>query len=101
MVGDCASREYVACLAGLGAFLVWLNFRTGISRAQVGCLFVFFFLSLFYLFLTLPDLPCCLQTLVAVSDVYSPSRCAGFSMQWFLLLRNTGSRTPGLSSIWA
>ena len=56
----------MACLAGLGAFLVWLNFRTGISRAQVGYLSVFFFFKFILLIfysagssLLLADFSCC------------------------------------------
>ena len=58
------------------------------------CLFVF---NLVYFFLTLLDLPCCLQTLDAVNGGYSPTQGAGFSFQWLLVLRNTGSGAPGLS----
>ena len=36
--------------------------------------------------------------LVAVSGGYSLLRCAGFSLQWLLLLRSTGSRRVGFSS---
>ena len=42
-------------------------------------------------------------SLVAVSRGYSSLRCAGFSLQWLLLLQSrgsrlTGSRHPGFSS---
>ena len=37
-------------------------------------------------------------SLVAVSGGYSSLRCAGFSLQWLLLLRSTGSRRTGFSS---
>ena len=36
--------------------------------------------------------------LVAASGGYSSLRCAGFSLQWLLLLRTTGSRHVGSSS---
>ena len=36
--------------------------------------------------------------LVAVSRGYSSLQCAGFSLQWLLLLRSTGSRHMGFSS---
>ena len=36
-------------------------------------------------------------SLVAVSGDYSSLRCAGFSLQWLLLLRSTGSRHAGFS----
>ena len=34
-------------------------------------------------------------SLVAASGGYSSLRCAGFSLQWLLLLRSTGSRCVG------
>ena len=37
-------------------------------------------------------------SLVAASGVYSSLQCAGFSLQWFLLLQSPGSRHAGLSS---
>ena len=37
-------------------------------------------------------------SLVAASRGYSLLRCAGFSLQWLLLLRSTGSRRVGFSS---
>ena len=37
-------------------------------------------------------------SLVAVSRGYSSLRCAGFSLQWLLLLQSTGSRHAGFSS---
>ena len=37
-------------------------------------------------------------SLVAGSGGYSSLRCTGFSMQWLLLLRSTGSRRAGFSS---
>ena len=37
-------------------------------------------------------------SLVAASGGYSWLRCAGFSLQWFLLLRSMGSRYAGFSS---
>ena len=37
-------------------------------------------------------------SLVAVSRGYSLLRCAGFSLEWLLLLRSTGSRRTGFSS---
>ena len=36
-------------------------------------------------------------SLVAASGGYSLLRCAGFSLQWLLLLRSTGSRRTGFS----
>ena len=37
-------------------------------------------------------------SLVAASGGYSLLRCVGFSLQWLLLLRSTGSRCAGFSS---
>ena len=37
-------------------------------------------------------------SLVASSGGYSSLQCAGFSLQWLLLLRSTGSRHMGFSS---
>ena len=37
-------------------------------------------------------------SLVAVSGGYSSLQCAGFSLQWLLLLQSTGSRHTGFSS---
>ena len=37
-------------------------------------------------------------SLVAASRGYSPLRCAGFSLWWFLLLQSTGSMQAGFSS---
>ena len=37
-------------------------------------------------------------SLAAVSRGYSSLRCAGFSLQWLLLLQSTGSRLMGSSS---
>ena len=37
-------------------------------------------------------------SLVVVSGGYSSLQCAGFSLQWLLLLRSTGSRRAGFSS---
>ena len=37
-------------------------------------------------------------SLVVASRGYSSLRCVGFSLQWFLLLRSTGSRRAGFSN---
>ena len=37
-------------------------------------------------------------SLVAASGGYSSLWCAGFSLQWLLLLQSTGSRCAGISS---
>ena len=54
-------------------------------------LFIYFWLH--WIFVALRRL-----SLVAVSGGYSSLRCAGFSLQWLLLLRSTGSRCVGFSS---
>ena len=57
----------------------------------------FFNKFFFYLFLVVLGLRCCARglPLVAASGGYSSSPCAGFSLRWLLLLRNTGSRCMG------
>ena len=40
--------------------------------------------------------PLCRLSLVGASGEDSSLRCAGFSLQWLLLLQSTGSRAPGL-----
>ena len=40
----------------------------------------------------------CRLSLVSVSGGHSSLRCAGFSLQWLLLLRSMGSRHAGFSS---
>ena len=48
---------------------------------------VFIYFWLRWVFVAAPGL-----SLVAASGGYSSLRCAGFSLQWLLLLRSTGSR---------
>ena len=61
--------------------------------------------NLFYLFICLVDFGCVESSLLRVgfslveaSRGYSSSWCAGFSLQWLLLLQSTGSRHTGFSS---
>ena len=54
-------------------------------------LFIYFWLC--WVFVAL-----CGLSLAAVSGGYSSLRCAGFSLQWLLLLQSTGSRCAGFSS---
>ena len=54
-------------------------------------LFIYFWLS--WVFVAVRGL-----SLVPASGGYSSLRCAGFSLQWLLLLRSTGSRRAGFSS---
>ena len=60
-------------------------------------LFIFNINLFIHLFLAALGL-CCGLSLVAASGDYSSLRCAGFSLQWFLLLQSTGSRCAGFSS---
>ena len=55
------------------------------------CLFIYLWLR--WVFVALRGL-----SLVEASGGYSLLRCTGFSMQWLLLLRSTGSRRAGFSS---
>ena len=42
---------------------------------------------------------CCVRAFSSCGEWgYSSLRCVGFSLQWVLLLRNTGSRRKGFSS---
>ena len=60
---------------------------------------LFFFNFLFiYFWLRWVFVAACGLSLVAVSRGYSLLWCAGFSLQWLLLLRSTGSRFVGFSS---
>ena len=54
-----------------------------------------FFFKFIYLFIFLAAYR---LSLVAVSGGYSSFRCAGFSLQWLLLLWSVGSRHAGFSS---
>ena len=63
----------------------YLFFKTLIN------LFIYFWLH--WVFIAVHGL-----SLVAVSGDYSLSWCAGFSLQWLLLLQSTGSRHEGFSS---
>ena len=61
--------------------------------------FIYLFIYLFNLFLTVLGLRCCARaSLVASSGGYSLLRCAGFSLWWLLLLQSTGSRCTVFSS---
>ena len=61
--------------------------------------FSFFFVNLFIYFgLCWVFVAACGLSLVVSSGGYSSLRCAGFSLQWLLLLQSTGSRHVGFSS---
>ena len=74
---------------------------TGPPRRSQEKLVLLLFLNLFifiYLWLCWVFIAVCGLSLVVVSGGYSSLRCAGFSLRWLLLLRNTGSRSMGFSS---
>ena len=56
-------------------------------------IYLFIYLWLHWAFVAVRGL-----SLVVASGGYSPLQCAGFSLQWLLLLRSTGSRRVGFSS---
>ena len=66
------------------------------------CFSFFFFFFFFYLFiyfwLRWVFAAACGLSLVAASWGYSSLPCVGFSLQWLLSLRSTGSRCAGFSS---
>ena len=55
-------------------------------------IYLFIYLWLHWVFIAAHGL-----SLVAASGGYSSLRCAGFSLQWLLLLRSSGSRCVGFS----
>ena len=72
------------------------------SLCPSAILFFFFLINLFilliYFWLRWVFLAACALSLVVASGGYSSLRCAGFSLQWLLLLQSTGSRCAGFSS---
>ena len=60
--------------------------------------FNLFFKNLFYFWLCWVFVAAHGLSLVAASEGYSSLRCAGFSLQWLLLLQSTRSRRAGFSS---
>ena len=63
-------------------------------------LFIFykFIYFIYYFWLCWVFVPACGLSLVAASGGYSSLQCAGFSLQWLLSLRSTGSRHVSFSS---
>ena len=57
-----------------------------------------FILFIYYFWLHQVFVSACGLSLVAASGGYSQLWCMGFSLQWLLLLRSTGSRHVGFSS---
>ena len=61
-------------------------------------LMLFFFIKNIYLFIAAMGLHCCTQAFSSCSEGGSSSLgCAGFSLQWVLLLWSTGSRAAGFT----
>ena len=60
--------------------------------------FIYLFLILIFFWLCWSSLLHAGFSLVVVSGGYSSLWCAGFSLQWLLLLQSTGSRHAGFSS---
>ena len=52
-----------------------------------------------YLFLAVLGLHCFAWALSAVSGGYSLLQCLGFSLQWLLLMRSTGSGHVALAAV--
>ena len=79
----------------------WCNLPSGSGQ---GAYITFFFFFFFILFILLffgcvgSSLLHAGFSLVAASGGYSSLQCTGFSLQWLLLLQNTGSRSTGFSS---
>ena len=92
-----AARTYRSEKSEDGVWLPeWLeNERWNLGLPRVFYFFLFFkiYFWLCWVFIAARGL-----SLVAVSRDYSSLRCAGFSLQWLLLLRSTGSRRVGFSS---
>ena len=88
---------------GVGChFLLQGIFLTQVSNLPLlHCRWILFFL-LFYNFiyfcLCWVLVTACRLSLVTVSEGYSLLQCAGFSLQWLLLLQNAGSRVCGFHS---
>ena len=69
-------------------------YRANAMPIKIPTAFYFYF----YFWLHWVFVAACGLSLVAASGGYSSLRCTGFSLQWLLLLRSTGSRHAGFSS---
>ena len=87
LMADIANQSQNFFLKPLMCFKINFNYISNV------CLFIFW---LHWVFIAARGL-----SLVAASGDYSSLRCAGFSLQWLLLLRSTGSRHSGFSSCWS
>ena len=79
-----------------------LHFKISLKSSKTSCNNLFFFLSLFNLFIfdwVGSSLLCVGFSLVGVSGGYSLVWCAGVSLWWLLLLQSTGPRCVGFSSV--
>ena len=68
-------------------------FSTSSPTLVIACFFIYLYFWLCWVFIA-----ACGLSLVAASRGYSSLQCAGFSLQWLLLLWSTGSRRTGFSS---
>ena len=92
--------EHRLSSCGARAKLLCRSFQTR-DRPPVPCIGrrILFFLNLFiYFWLRWVFIAACGLSPVAASGGYSLLRCAGFSLQWLLLLQSLGSRRMGFSS---
>ena len=77
----------------------WEPWLAVADSTQAGFIYLFVFYYLFYFWLRWVFTAVCGLSLVAASGGYSSLWCAGFSLQWLLLLRSTGFRSAGFSSV--
>ena len=106
-----SSLDLLACRAASSTSLDWVRVTNPfVSSWFLSICFFFFFLknsifkkNLFILFIYFwlhwVFVAVCRPSLVAASRGYSSLLCTGFSLQWLLLLRSTGSRHAGFSSL--
>ena len=78
--------------------LYFLNCEVSLHIFGLFLTVFFFFLINLFIFGCVGFSLLCGLSLAAARGGYSLSRCAGFSLQWLLLLRSTGSRRVGFSS---
>ena len=73
--------------------------KNSVRDKVIGKKWIFFNINLFILFiyfwLCWVFVAARRLSLVVASEGYSSLQCAGFSLQWLLLLRSTGSRRAG------
>ena len=91
--GTSAFLLFSLCDAGQAFNPLSLSFRVFIFY-----LFIYFLILTFYFCLRWVSAAARGLSLVVASGGYSLLQCVGFSLQWLLLLRSTGSRCTGFSS---